>query len=75
MKYIRHRAFRHRWSELMWKTIPDVHICDLCRAPPRLAYTRIQSHDFFRFFFWCHKMKLIGSKTRALATHKSTKKH
>ena len=54
--YIRHRAFRHRWSELMWKTIPDGHIFDLCRGPPpRFAYDRVHSHDFFRFFFLVSK--------------------
>ena len=49
--YIRHRAFRHRWSELMWEAIPDGHIFDLCRVPPPFAYTRVHSRDLFRFFF------------------------
>jgi hypothetical protein len=43
---IRHHAFRHRWNELMWETIPDGHIFDLCSPPPAF---RIQPRTFARF--------------------------
>ena len=41
----------------MWEAIPDGHIFDLCRVPPpplshTVAYTRVHSRDFFRFFFF-----------------------
>ena len=55
LQIIRHRAFRHRWSELMWEAIPDGHIFDLCRVPPLLS--RVHSHDFFRFFLLVSKKK------------------
>ena len=56
MDEIRHRAFRHRWSELMWEAIPDGHIFDLCRVPPPLfAYSRVQSHDFRSLLFLVSK--------------------
>ena len=67
IKGIRHRAFRHRWSELMWEAIPDgISLIFVGYPPPpsriqphTLAYTRM---TFFASFSCVNKRSPLAPK-------------
>ena len=77
--FVRHRAFRHRWSELMMKSILPGWVIVSLRGnpPPRLAASRSVSRTVARFFsdsfLFCQQMQPKGCKTAALATPKTNK--